>query len=374
MAMTRFKGLPPCRTPVCLTGHCSNGVGPVTSRTFSMIFSAAYAGRMDDSRGRALRDLRVSVTDRCNFRCPYCMPRELFGPDHSFLPRSELLTYEEIARLVRAFADLGVTKVRLTGGEPLLRRDLEVLVAQVAATPGVEDIALTTNGSLLSTRAGALKAAGLHRVTVSLDSLEPQAFTVLSDTKVPLSQVLDGIAAATAAGLPVKLNTVLQRGVNDAGLLDLVAFAREAGHTLRIIEFMDVGTTNGWLHEQVVPSAEVRSRIHAAFPLEPIGDEGTAERWRFADGRGEVGFVSSVSKPFCGTCTRARITAVGELFTCLFAATGTDLRAVLRGDATDDDLRAAIGGRWARRDDRYSELRGAGATDLPRPEMSYLGG
>jgi cyclic pyranopterin phosphate synthase len=339
-----------------------------------MNFSGTYSCGVEDTRGRALRDLRVSVTDRCNFRCPYCMPRELFGPDHAFLPRSELLSYEELARLVRVFADLGVTKVRLTGGEPLLRRDLEVLVAQVAATDGVEDVALTTNGSLLAGRAAGLKQAGLGRVTVSLDALDQDTFRTLADTKVPVEDVLAGIEAAKAVGLPVKLNTVLQRGTNDGALLDLVDFARTGGHTLRIIEYMDVGTTNGWVRDEVVPSDEVRARIHEVHPLEPLGDEGTAERWRFVDGRGEVGFVSSVTKPFCGTCTRARLTAVGELFTCLFATKGTDLRAVLRGGATDEELRLAVGGRWAARDDRYSELRGAGVTDLPRPEMSYLGG
>ncbi|MCW2543037.1 MAG: moaA, partial [Frankiales bacterium] len=307
----------------------------------------------------------------CNFRCPYCMPRDLFGADHAFLPRAELLTFEEIARLVRVFVGLGVTKVRLTGGEPLLRRDLPDLVRSLAH---VEDLALTTNGSLLEAQAPALKAAGLKRVTVSLDSLDPEAFRVLSDTKVPLQQVLDGIAAADAEGLPIKLNTVLRRGVNDAGLLDLVTYAREHGYTLRIIEYMDVGGTNGWLLEEVLPSAEVRALIHAVHPLEPLGDEGTAERWRFADGAGEVGFVSSVSKPFCGTCTRARITAIGELFTCLFATKGTDLRTALRDNTDDEGLARLIGGRWATRDDRYSELRGEGVTDLPKPEMSYLGG
>ncbi len=336
--------------------------------------AATYHRRMDDSRGRPLRELRVSVTDRCNFRCPYCMPREVFGADHAFLPRSELLSFEELSRLVRVFASLGVRKVRLTGGEPLLRRDLDVLVAAIASTPGIEDLALTTNGSLLADRAQVLADAGLQRVTVSLDSLDPEAFRALADTKVPLETVLGGIAAATAAGLPVKLNAVLRRGVNDAGLLDLVAFARAGGHTLRVIEYMDVGTTNHWAHDDVVPSAEVRARVQAVHPLEPLGDEGTAERWRFADGNGEIGFVSAVSKPFCGTCTRARVTAVGELFTCLFATTGTDLRAVLRAGATDEKLLAAVGGRWATRDDRYSELRGDAATDLPRPEMSYLGG
>jgi cyclic pyranopterin phosphate synthase len=334
----------------------------------------AYAGAVLDTRGRALKDLRVSVTDRCNFRCPYCMPRDLFGPDHAFLDRAELLSFEELERLVRVFVGLGVSKVRLTGGEPLLRRDLETLVAMVAAMPGVEDIALTTNGSLLAARAQSLADAGLHRVTVSLDSLDNAVFQALSDTKVALATVLDGISAATAAGLPVKLNTVLQRRHNDGDLLPLVDFAREHGHTLRIIEYMDVGTTNGWVRDEVVPSAEARERIHAVHPLEPLGDEGTAERWRFVDGGGEVGFVSSVTKPFCGTCVRARITAVGELFTCLFASAGTDLRAVLRSGATDEELRDAIAGRWARRDDRYSELRGAGVADLPKPEMSYLGG
>jgi GTP 3',8-cyclase len=330
-----------------------------------------------DTRGRGLRDLRVSVTDRCNFRCPYCMPREVFGADHAFLPRAELLTFEEVARLVRVFAELGVTKVRLTGGEPLLRRDLEELVRLIAATPGIDDIAITTNGSLLAVRAATLAQAGLRRVTVSLDSLDPEVFARLGDTRVPLRQVLAGIEAAREAGLgPVKLNTVLQRGVNDDGLLDLVEFARAGGHVLRVIEYMDVGTTNGWRLEQTVPSAEVVERVTAVHPLEPVGDPGAgvAERWRYLDGAGELGVISSVSTPFCGTCTRARITAVGELFTCLFASTGTDLRAVLRSGASDDELRAAVAGRWAVRDDRYSELRAAGTQDLPRAEMSYLGG
>jgi cyclic pyranopterin phosphate synthase len=330
-----------------------------------------------DARGRALRDLRISVTDRCNFRCPYCMPREVFGADHAFLPRTELLTFEEVARLVAVFAELGVTKVRLTGGEPLLRRDLEELVRLVAATPGVDDVALTTNGSLLAAQAASLAQAGLRRVTVSLDSLDPDVFARLGDTRIPLARVLDGIAAAREAGLgPVKLNTVLQRGVNDDGLLELVGFARAGGHVLRVIEYMDVGTTNQWRLEQTVPSAEVVARVSAVHPLEPVGDPGAgvAERWRYLDGGGVLGVISSVSTPFCGTCTRARITAVGELFTCLFAATGTDLRAVLRSGASDDELRAAVAGRWAVRDDRYSELRASGATDLPRAEMSYLGG
>lgn len=306
------------------------------------------------------------------------MPRDLFGPDHAFLPRAELLTYEEIGRLIRAFAEVGVTKIRLTGGEPLLRRDLEVLVGLVAATPGITDVALTTNGSLLAGRARSLRDAGLGRVTVSLDSLEPRVFAALGDTRLPLSQVLDGIAAAAEAGLgPIKLNTVLRRGVNDAGLLDLVEFARAGGHVLRVIEFMDVGTTNGWDLREVVPSAEVLARIGDRWPLEPVevaplGE--VAERWRFLDGAGEIGVISSVTRPFCGTCTRARLTAVGELFGCLFAPAGKDLRGPLRSGLSDPQLRDLVAGLWRGRDDRYSELRGLGVADLPRAEMSYLGG
>jgi len=325
-----------------------------------------------DALGGALRDLRVSVTDRCNFRCPYCMPRDLFGADHAFLPRDELLSFEEITRVVTVFAGLGVTKVRLTGGEPLLRRDLPDLVRRIAAVEGITDLAMTTNGSLLATLAGPLRDAGLTRVTVSLDSLDPQAFQALGDTNVPLSQVLAGIEAASTAGLPVKLNAVLRRGVNDDGLLDLAGYARDRGYTLRVIEYMDVGTTNGWRLDEVVPSEEVLARLSAVHGLEPLGEDGTAERWRYTDGAGEVGFVSSVSKPFCGTCTRARITAIGELFTCLFATSGTDLRGALRGGATDEELTALVGGRWAVRDDRYSEIRGLVAQD--KAEMSYLGG
>ena len=306
------------------------------------------------------------------------MPREVFGPDHAFLPRSELLSFEELARLVRVFADLGVSKVRLTGGEPLLRRDLEVLVSLVASTPGITDVALTTNGSLLAAHAQSLRDAGLHRVTVSLDSLDPTVFAAMGDTKVPLSKVLDGIAAAADAGLaPIKLNTVLRRGMNEAGLLDLVEFARDGGHVLRCIEYMDVGNTNGWDRSEVVTSAEVLDRIAAVHPVEPVAAARpgeVAQRWRYLDGRGEFGLISSVSTPFCSTCTRARLTAVGELYTCLFAAHGRDLRGLLRGGADDDALHAAIAAAWGARDDRYSELRGLNTVDLPKPEMSYLGG
>ncbi|MCW2622193.1 MAG: moaA [Frankiales bacterium] len=330
-----------------------------------------------DLRGRGLRDLRVSVTDRCSFRCGYCMPRELFGPDHAFLPRHEMLSIEETVRLVTVFARLGVTKVRLTGGEPLLRPDLEQLVAEVALIPGITDLAMTTNGALLAERAVSLRAAGLTRVTVSLDSVDPVLFAELADTRVPLQRVLDGIDAARAVGLgPVKLNAVLQRGRNEAGLLDLAAYARDGGHILRFIEFMDVGTTNGWDRTQVVPSAEVIERIGAAHPLQPVEDErgaAVAERWRYVDGRGEIGLVSSVTKPFCGECVRARITATGELHTCLFSPVGFDLRAPMRAGADDEALLALVAGRWSVRDDHYSEQRGLIPLG-PRPEMSYLGG
>jgi GTP 3',8-cyclase len=332
-----------------------------------------------DRLGRPVRDLRVSVTDRCNFRCTYCMPRDVFGADHAFLPRSEILSFEEIARLVGVFAYLGVSKVRLTGGEPLLRKDLEKLVTHVAQIPGIDDVALTTNGSLLASRAESLRAAGLNRVTVSLDSVDPAVFALLGDTKIPLSRVLDGIAAAKAAGLtPVKLNAVIQRGINDDGLLDLVDYAREHGHVLRLIEFMDVGSTNSWQRSEVVPATEIIDRIATVHPLEPapVGRYGeVARRWTYADGAGEIGVITSVTQPFCTDCTRARLTATGELFTCLFANRGQDLRALLRAGASDDDLRDAIAAVWSRRTDRYSELRGQAATPASdRAEMSYLGG
>lgn len=332
-----------------------------------------------DRRGRELRDLRISVTDRCNFRCPYCMPREIFGSAHEFLPRAELLSFEEIERLVRVFAGLGVTKVRLTGGEPLMRRDIEALVAMVASTPGIADVALTTNGSLLANRVPALRDAGLSRITVSLDSLDPAVFAAMGDTRIPLQKVLDGIAAAAAAGLlPVKLNCVLRRGINSDGIVELVEFAREHGYRLRFIEYMDVGNSNGWNLAEVVPSAEVLATVAAVHPVEPVEPARTGEvakRWRFLDGRGEFGLISSVTQPFCGTCTRARLTAKGELFTCLFAVRGTDLRALLRDDNVDDvALRAAVAKVWGRRDDRYSELRGRGTVGLHKAEMSYLGG
>jgi GTP 3',8-cyclase len=345
--------------------------------------SAPAAGGPLDRLGRPVRDLRLSVTDRCNFRCPYCMPREAFGPGHAFSPRSDLLTYEELARVVAVFAGLGVSKVRLTGGEPLLRRDLEALVAMVVATPGIDDVALTTNGSLLAARAAALRAAGLGRVTVSLDSVDSEVFAAMADSRVSLADVLDGIAVAGEAGFrPIKLNAVVQRGVNDHGLLDLVDYARRHGHMLRLIEYMDVGTVNGWVRDQVVPAAEIVERVNAVFPIEPVAPVvrgEVARRWRYTDGGGELGVITSVTQPFCTDCTRARVTATGELFTCLFADRGRDLRALLRGGATDDELTRMIGGVWSDRRDRYSELRSAATADVEspeaaRPEMSYLGG
>jgi GTP 3',8-cyclase len=333
-----------------------------------------------DTRGRPLRDLRVSVTDRCNLRCRYCMPREVFGPGFVFLPRAELLHFEEIARVVGAFARAGVNKVRLTGGEPLLRAGLPDLVAMVAAVPGVDDIALTTNGSLLARHADRLRAAGLTRVTVSLDTLDDATFAKVADTEVTLSSVLEGIAAAAAAGFaPLKLNAVIRRNWNDADVEGLAMFARDGGHTMRFIEYMDVGDTNGWRLDDVVPAAEIADRLAAVWPLEPVppGYPGeVANRYRYLDGGGEVGVISSISKPFCGTCTRARLSAIGEVYTCLFASSGHDLRALLRSGADNQALDAAVAGLWRARADRYSELRAAHAShEGPRKvEMSYIGG
>jgi cyclic pyranopterin phosphate synthase len=305
------------------------------------------------------------------------MPREVFGVDHAFLPRSELLTFEEIARVVGALTPLGVRKIRLTGGEPLMRRNLTALVSMLAANDGIEDLALTTNGSLLAAMARPLRDAGLHRLTVSLDSVDPEVFAAMSDTKIPLDTVLGGIARAAEAGLPIKINTVVQRGVNDAGLLDLVDYARSSGHTLRFIEYMDVGTSNGWLLDEVVPAAELVQRIGDRYPLEPVEPASfgeVAKRYRYLDGSGEVGFVTSVTQPFCGSCTRLRLSAVGELYTCLFGTAGFDLRSPLRAGATDEELGEQVAGLWSRRADRYSELRGERTRTLSKVEMSYIGG
>ncbi|HEX2252872.1 MAG TPA: GTP 3',8-cyclase MoaA [Thermoanaerobaculia bacterium] len=330
-----------------------------------------------DTLRRPLHDLRISVTDRCNFRCQYCMPREVFGPEFRFLPRSEILTYEEIARVARVAHGRGVRKIRLTGGEPLLRRDLPDLVALLSELPGVE-LALTTNGVLLPRRAAALAAAGLDRVTVSLDALDDEVFRRMNDAEVPVARVLEGIDAAREAGLrPVKVNAVVRRGVNDAGVVDLARHFQGTGVILRFIEFMDVGTTNGWCLEDVVPGDEIVRRIGEEMPLEALPPRYPGEvatRFRYLDGSGEVGVITSVTRPFCGGCTRARLSADGTLYTCLFAARGTDLKTPLRDGASEDELADLVGGLWARRDDRYSEIRTDATAELPKIEMSYIGG
>lgn len=331
-----------------------------------------------DLFGRPLRDLRVSVTDRCNMRCDYCMPAEVFGPDHAFLPRAEILTFEEIARVVRAAAGLGARKVRLTGGEPLLRRDLPALVRLLAAVPGVEDLALTTNGLLLAAQARELQQAGLHRVTVSLDALDEGLFRRLTGSSRPVGDVLEGMKAARRSGLGVKVNCVVQSGVNEDEVLPLASLCREEGWVLRFIEFMDVGNHNRWERAAVVASAVLRDRLEEAFGLvqvEPACRGEVARRYGYADGRGEVGFVSSITEPFCRDCNRARLTADGRLVTCLFAAGGPDLRGLLRDGTDDHALASFLRGVWEGRSDRYSELRAAlPPGEYSKVEMSYVGG
>ena len=332
-----------------------------------------------DQFGRTIEYLRISVTDRCNFRCCYCMPRDVFGTDFPFMKQSELLTFEEIVQLTRVFAELGVRKVRLTGGEPLLRHGIERLVEQLVGIKGIDDVAMTTNGSLLAKKAHTLRDAGLNRVTVSLDSLDPQTFQAMSDVKVPISRVLEGIAAAADAGLtPVKINTVVKRGMNDGpGILDLAEFGRSHGDVVRFIEFMDVGATNGWCLDEVVPAATIVESINAVWPIEPLDPTYLGEvaaRYRYLDGSGEVGVIASITQPFCGTCTRARLSAKGELYTCLFASVGHDLRAPLRAGATDDELSKHIRDIWQRRADRYSAQRTSATQGLAKVEMSYIGG
>ena len=326
---------------------------------------------------RPLRDLRVSVTDRCNFRCVYCMPKEIFGKGYQFLPQDQVLTFEEIARLVRSFAELGVQKVRLTGGEPLVRRDLEKLVGMLAEIPDL-DLTLTTNGSLLAEKAAALAAAGLKRVTVSLDSLDDATFKRMNDVDFPVQRVLDGIAAAERAGLaPIKVNMVVRRGLNEDSVLPMARHFRNSGHVLRFIEYMDVGTSNGWRLDDVVPARELIASINNEFPLEPVqaGYRGeVAARYRYRDGGGEIGVISSVTQPFCADCTRARLSADGSLYTCLFATQGHDLRALVRSGASDEDIRVAVMSVWAAREDRYSELRSSETAGLNKIEMSFIGG
>jgi cyclic pyranopterin phosphate synthase len=325
-----------------------------------------------------LRDLRVSVTDRCNFRCTYCMPKEVFGRDFVFLPRAEILDFEEIARLVAIFLAHGVEKIRLTGGEPLVRRELPRLVAMVARLPGLHDLTLTTNGSLLDRQARSLADAGLRRVTVSLDSLDEAVFARMNDVGFPVARVLEGIAAAERAGLaPIKVNMVVRRGLNESSVLPMARYFRERGHILRFIEYMDVGHTNGWRLDDVVPAAEIVAAIDAELPLEQLPPNypgEVADRWRYRDGGGEVGVIASVSQPFCRDCSRARLSADGMLYTCLFATSGHDLRGLLRGGATDAELFAAVGRVWQARTDRYSEIRSAATTALPKVEMSRIGG
>jgi cyclic pyranopterin phosphate synthase len=334
-----------------------------------------------DRLGRPLETLRVSVTDRCNFRCVYCMPRDVFGRDYAFLDRKELLSFEEIARVVGVFARLGLRTVRITGGEPLVRRDLERLIELLAGIPALDggrlELALTTNGSLLPQKAEALARAGLDRVTVSLDSLDDDTFRSLNDAEFPVDRVLEGIDAAAAAGLPVKVNAVVKRGVNDGDVVALAGHFRGTGHTVRFIEYMDVGHTNGWRLDDVVPAEEIVRRIDAVWPLEPVDaarpDE-TARRLRYRDGAGEIGTIASVTQPFCGGCSRARLSAEGRLHTCLFALRGHDLRAPLRLGVSDDELAEQLRGIWTKRTDRYSELRTSETASLPKVEMSYIGG
>jgi GTP 3',8-cyclase len=337
---------------------------------------AFRGGELADTRGREMRDLRISVTDRCNFRCTYCMPREVFDSGYRFLPHDAILSFEEIARLARVFVELGTKKIRLTGGEPLVRRHVHRLVAMLKEFP--VELTLTTNGSLLAQNAQALKDAGLDRVTVSLDSLDDATFRAMNDADFPVAKVLEGIEAAAAAGLgPIKINMVVKRGVNDKGIVAMAERWRGSGHIVRFIEFMDVGSTNGWRMDDVVPSATVIERISERWPLEAIDPNypgEVAERWRYKDGAGEVGVISSVTQAFCSTCTRMRLSTEGSLYTCLFAQHGHDLKSLLRAGASDDQLRNEIAAVWQRRADRYSEIRTEFTSKNKKVEMSYIGG
>ncbi|MBI3748035.1 MAG: GTP 3',8-cyclase MoaA [Chloroflexi bacterium] len=349
-----------------------------------MLQANEFDGRpgVTDTLGRALRDLRISVTDRCNFRCTYCMPREIFGRDYEFLPRDQVLSFEEIARLARAFVGLGVEKLRITGGEPLVRRDLPDLISMLAGLRSAGgtalDLTLTTNGSALRALARPIADAGLRRVTVSLDSLDDAVFGAMNGIDFPVAKVLDGIAAAQDAGLaPVKVNMVVRRGINETSVLPMAAWARDAGVILRFIEYMDVGHSNGWRLDEVVPARELVEMLSSAWPIEPAdplyrGE--VADRWRYADGGGEFGVIASVTQPFCRDCTRARVSADGKVYTCLFAVDGHDARAILRSGATDAELATFVEEIWARRGDRYSELRSAATSRLPKVEMFAMGG
>jgi len=368
-----------------LVDHRSN-VLPTPAAAFASASRMAATGLLGDTLGRPLRDLRISVTDRCNFRCSYCMPKEVFDKDYPYLPHGSLLTFEEITRIAKLFVSHGVRKIRLTGGEPLLRKNIEVLIEQLAALRTVDgqplDITLTTNGSLLARKAKALKAAGLQRVTVSLDGLDDTVFRSMNDVDFPVAEVLKGIDAAQEAGLgPIKVNMVVKRGTNDHEILTMARHFKGTGIVLRFIEYMDVGATNGWRMDEVMPSAEVVKRIQTELPLvqlDPSSPGETAERWGYADGCGEVGVISSVTQAFCHDCNRARLSTEGKLYLCLFASQGYDLRELIRGTATDADIASAIGHIWSGRTDRYSELRSTLAPDTGigtrRVEMSYIGG
>jgi GTP 3',8-cyclase len=337
---------------------------------------AFAGGALVDTRQRPMRDLRISVTDRCNFRCVYCMPREVFDQDHKFLPHQAILTFEEIARLARAFVSLGVQKIRLTGGEPLVRRDLARLVAMLSELS--VELTLTTNGSLLAKQARSLKAAGLHRVTVSLDSLQDATFRAMNDADYPVSKVVDAIEVAAAEGLgPVKINMVVKRGVNDGEVVRMAERWKGTGQIVRFIEYMDVGSTNGWRMDDVVPSAEIVRRISERSALEPFSANypgEVAERWRYRDGSGEIGVISSVTQAFCSSCTRMRLSTEGSLFTCLFGQQGHDLKSLVRSGASDEALRNEIAAVWLARTDRYSEIRTSHTSSLKKVEMSYIGG
>ncbi len=330
-----------------------------------------------DTFNRPLRDLRISVTDRCNFRCVYCMPREMFGADHQFLHRDQILTFEEITRLARIFVSHGVEKIRLTGGEPLVRKDFPQLLSMLSAIPNL-DLTLTTNGSLLAKHAQALKNAGLKRVTVSLDSLDNEIFKAMNDVDFPVEKVIEGMDAAAAVGLtPIKVNMVVKRGLNESSILPMARFFREKGYILRFIEYMDVGHSNGWRMDDVVSAKEIVKLISAEMPLEPVDPNyrgEVAERWRYRDGSGEIGVIASVTQAFCSTCNRARLSAEGSLYTCLFAVKGHDFRDMLRNGATDAEISEKISQVWGRRGDRYSELRSENTISLPKVEMSHIGG
>jgi len=331
-----------------------------------------------DTRQRLLKDLRISVTDRCNFRCTYCMPKSVYDRDFKFLDRNQLLSFDEINRLVNIFKSLGVEKIRITGGEPLLRKQLEVLIQMLANDSSI-DLTLTTNATLLTQKAKILKDAGLKRITVSLDSLDDEIFKLMNDMDVGVAKVLEGIEAAERVGFkPIKINMVVKKGVNDHTVIDMARYFKNSGHIVRFIEFMDVGHTNGWKMDNVVPSRDLVAQINEVFPIEPIEPNyqgEVAERWKYKDGGGEIGFISSVTQAFCSTCTRARLSAEGSIYTCLFATQGTDLRLLLRAGATDEQIADLIRQTWAKRDDNYSEIRtSSNKEERKKIEMSYIGG